>query len=238
MAKRQPYLAADGERVPGVTTITGRYHESGALVWWANAVGRGEHESCEDQDRCPVCKRRPGRTQKEASSMAADVGTYAHALVDNHVMGTEVPREDYEWLSQEQTDQASLCLDAFKRWVDNFGVTFLETELRLVSEEYRFGGMLDSVGRLGNGTLVLPDWKTSKGIYADYLAQIAAYGILVDESELFGPVEEYHILRISKTTAAFHHHSWPAEHFKPARDWFLKARELYEMEKPMKDLLK
>ena len=237
---RKPYLAVNGNRVPGVTTILGRFKDSGALIWWANQVGLGEHKSCDDQERCPKCYRRPGRTQKEAAGAAADVGNYAHALIEFEA--TAVPVEESEWthLTDEQFKQADNCLSSWKRWRDNFQVEFLDTELRLVSEEHLFGGMVDSVARIKGGSLVLPDWKTSNGLYADYVAQIAAYGVLLDEhaDDLFGEVEEYHILRISKNTAAFHHHSWMAEAMEPARRYFLHARQLYDDAKDLDALLK
>jgi hypothetical protein len=238
MGKRPGYFKIDGERVPSTTTITGRYKETGALMWWANQVGLGEHESCNDQERCAQCGRRAGKQHREVATAAADVGTYAHALIDEAVLGTEIDEADFDHLDMEQREAAGNCLDGFQRWRDSYDVTFLDTELRLVSEKHRFGGMIDSIARLENGALILPDWKTSNGLYADYIAQIAAYGILVDESDLFGPVEEFHILRISKETASFNHHSWRAEVFQPAKDWFLQARALYALEAPLKKLLK
>ena len=171
---------------------------------------------------------------------AADVGSYAHDLIELSVKSVPVDFEKYAHLTDKQVAQASNCLDSFDRWRENYGVDFLETELRLVSEVHQFGGMVDSVGRTKGGTLILPDWKTSRGLYADYIAQIGAYGILLNEhaDDLFGEVEEYHILRISKENAAFHHHSWTRDAMQPAFDYFLTARKLYDEAKALEKMLK
>ena len=63
------YKTKDGKRVPGVTTIIGRFKDSGALLWWAFAQGksaeRGEISSLYDK-----------------RDEAADNGTLAHELVE------------------------------------------------------------------------------------------------------------------------------------------------------------
>ena len=112
---RKPYLSVNGNRVPGVTTITGRFKDSGALIWWANQVGLGEHESCEDQERCPKCFKRPGRNHREAAGAAADVGSYAHELIEFEAKGVPVNESEWTHLSDEQFGQADNCLSAFKR---------------------------------------------------------------------------------------------------------------------------
>ncbi len=38
------YRDADGKRIPGVTTIIGRFKESGALIRWAYGRGRDGEE--------------------------------------------------------------------------------------------------------------------------------------------------------------------------------------------------
>ena len=240
MARRKPYRNKAGEVVPATTTITSRFGESGGLIYWANQVGLGEHESCNDQERCAQCGRREGKNHRDVSGAAADTGTFAHDLIEEYVKGAKVDLDLYEHLTDEQRENADNCLDSFKRWFDGFGVEILETELPLVSEVHQFGGRIDSVGRLKGGQLIIPDWKTSNGIYGDQLAQLAAYGLLLDEyaDDLFGPVDEYHIVRISKDVASFEHRSWTRQTFQPAIDYFLTARRLFGQDKALKKLLK
>ena len=236
MARPKPYLTVGKKRVPSVTTITGRFKDSGGLIWWANAVGLGERD-CDDQDPCQHCGRRPGRNHTEAMNKAADVGTLAHAMIENRVKGVEYDDAEFAHLTEEQFSKAADCLSAFDRWLDGSNVEIIETEMRLVSEKHLFGGTFDAVARV-NGRLAPLDWKTTKGLYADHVSQVAGYGILIDELGVWGEVEQYDILRVSKETAAFHHHSWPASTFEAARQHFLNARTLYDDVKGLEKLLK
>ena len=64
----------DGKKVPGVTTIIGRFKDSGALLWWAYGQGqaaeRGEINSLYDK-----------------RDEAAESGTIAHELVRRYLKG-------------------------------------------------------------------------------------------------------------------------------------------------------
>lgn len=231
------YLSTlDGEQVPGVTTILNKFKDSGGLIWWSNQVGLGKTD-CDDQKNCMKCGRKPGKTNREAMEKAADVGTYAHALIEREVKAVEFDFGLYAHLDDDQQRQAGRCLEAFQRWWENSGVDPIETELALVSETHRFGGTSDLIARV-SGRMSVTDWKTSKGLYADYVAQVAAYALLADESDLWDPIEQIDILRISKSTAAFHHHSWPRESLQPAIDYFLHARQLFDDSKALGLLLK
>jgi hypothetical protein len=229
----QPYYV-EGKRVPSVTTISSRFADKGGIIYWANQVGLGEKE-CDDQEACRVCGRKPGKRQYEAKS-AAEVGTYAHALIDQKVKGTEVKAEDFLHLTNEQLLQAGDCLEAFDGWWDAYNVDIIETEMPLLSAKYRFGGTPDAIGRIGE-QIALIDWKTSKGLYGDYICQLGGYLILLEENG-YPPVDLIQILRVAKETAAFHHSNWPRRTFQPAIDHFLASRALYDLDKEMGKLLK
>jgi hypothetical protein len=231
------YKNAEGHVVPGVTTITGRFKDSGALIWWANAVGLGERD-CDEQDPCRHCGRKKGKTHREAMQKAADVGNLAHALIEQKVKNVTPEWPEFEHLTDEQRNMANECLEDFNRWFDNSNVEILETEIGLVSEEHQFGGRPDAIARIG-GKLAILDWKTSKGLYADFLAQVAGgYILLLEESGMFGDVEEVHVIRVSKESGSFNHHSWRRSHLQPAIDYFVTARKLYGQAKDLEKLLK
>lgn len=239
MPQQRPVYSVQGiGRVPSVTTITSRFKDGGPLQWWANSIGLGEHDACSHQQPCVTCGRRPGLRLREAMQAAGDVGSFAHALIDQKVKGTTVDEDLFAHLTTEQLSQAEDCMDAFASWWNSNHVDVIETELSLVSEEYRFGGTFDCLARVGDDkTLTLIDWKTSRGIYGDYLAQLGGYVILVEEHG-FGEVEQVDILRVAKETAAFHHHRFPRRTFKPAIDYFLHARTLYDVAKDVEKLLR
>ncbi len=242
MATHKKYRNSKGEIVPGVTTITNRFKESGGLMFWANQVGSGEHPVCADQERCAQCGKREGKSHNAVAGAAADTGTYAHDLIDVWVTGVPMANNsDYDHLTVEQVEQAENCLDQFKRWYDSQGLTPLATELPLISDKHNFGGRIDFVARDKENRLVVPDWKTSNGIYADHLVQVGGgYTILLEENQddLFGPVDEVHILRFSKEIASFEHRSWTRAAVQPAIDYFLQIRKAFDGAKAVKALLK
>ena len=235
------YHNAEGRRIPGVTTITGRYGDKGALLWWANQVGLGEHESCDFQPVCPKCNRRKGLTQQEASRPAATMGTLAHDLIEQHIFHADgkeytIDQSEFAHLSDDEYATSEQCAESFKTWFKNYDVQIVSTELGLVSEEYQFGGRLDATAMIG-GKFVLLDWKTSKGIFESYISQLAGYVILLEENGQ-PQVQELHILRVSKDTGGFEHRMWPREKVQIAIDHFIHCRKLYEMDKKLKALLK
>ena len=66
---RGGYRDADGKRIPGVTTIIGRFKESGGLIRWAYGRGRDGEELYESRDK------------------AAEAGTAAHEMCERHIKG-------------------------------------------------------------------------------------------------------------------------------------------------------
>ena len=92
---------------------------------------------------------------------------------------------------------------------DMTGGMVCEQEMELVSEEYRFGGCPDAIGLNSQGQVCLLDWKTSNGVYTDYLIQIAAYKHLWEENHPTKPITGgLHLLRFSEEHADFSHHYW------------------------------
>lgn len=216
------YRAQDGRRLPSVTTILGRFKDSGGLIKWAYRQGR-EHEHAaltggEDPgDLYAVTKK------------AADAGSVAHDLIEQHVLSGQVQTElPSQWreISQTISDLAWNSYRQFQEWLANTRITVDSTEELLVSEKYRYGGTYDALGRDSQGRVILLDWKTSNAVYGDYLLQLAAYGQLVLECKDI-KVEGYHLLRVRKETADFSHHYW--QNLDEEFEAFLHMRELYEL---------
>lgn len=199
------YFAADGERVPSVTTITGRFKDSGGLLYWANQQGLA------------------GVSLAEAREAPTSTGHLVHSMVEAKLHGESLP--------QVTSLEALASYQAWLEWWEGSKLTVEATEIPLVSEEHRFGGTIDGILRDAKGRLCLGDWKTSAGIYADYLVQVAAYGILWQETE--EPLEGgYHIVRFSKEHGDLEHRHF--SHLDDAREMFLLLRQAYELDKSVK----
>ena len=208
----------DGKAVPGVTTIIGRFKDSGGLLYWAfeqgKAAERGEIANLYDK-----------------RDEAAESGTLAHSLVEAHIHGE--PEPDLSAFSEEIKGQAKQGYENYLQWQSDNKIEIIYQEMELVSSEFLFGGCPDAIGKDSRGQLCILDWKTSNGVYQDYLIQIAAYRHLW---ELNHPDElltgGFHLLRFSKEHADFAHHFW--SELDDAWEQFKHFRASYELDKKLK----
>lgn len=208
------YFLKDGSKVPGTTTVIGRFKESDGLLQWAFKQGKeGKRHLYEEAEK------------------AADIGTFAHSLVEASIKGEPAP-EPPAGADAAFIKAAQSAFGAYLTWAENFKVTITAQEIQLVSERYRYGGTPDAVGIVGN-ELCLLDWKTSGGIYTDYLIQLAAYKHLWDENYPENPITGgCHLLRFAKTNSDFGHHYFP--NLDEAWRQFLLFREAYDIDKSLK----
>lgn len=233
------YRLKDGTRVPGTTTITGRFKESGGLIHWANKLAleplmKARHMASEGSVPELVSFLTTADPDawdnKEAAGKAADAGTCAHDLFDCHI---RKDTERFEKLQKETPphilELASPAYSAALEWAMQSRFEIVETEVQLVSEKYRFGGTRDAC--LVSGKRAIGDWKTSRDIYPEMLCQLAAYAILDEEA---GNTIDggFHLLKFSKQEkpedpVRFQHHFW--SHLDQAREAFLLMRRLYDL---------
>lgn len=213
------YRLKDGSRVPGTTTIIGRWKDSGALLQWAFKQGKeGKRTLYEDRDK------------------AADIGTCAHGMVElriNEKSHEEI--DDYVRATlpdAAMAAQAWVAFGAYEQWARHSQLRIIEQEMQLVSEAYRYGGTPDGIGIIGN-ELCLIDFKTSNGVYRDYLIQLAAYNNLWIENNPTRPLTGgFHILRFAKTHGDFAHHFYP--NLDEAWESFKLMRRLYDLDQQLK----
>ena len=199
------HKAADGGKVPSVTTITGRFKESGGLMWWHWQRGAGGKDWMDRGD-------------------AADVGSVVHACVEAAIHGESMPPVPAEF-----AERVKSALDAWNEWWTLRKFEIVATELPLVSEVHRFGGTIDCVMRDHAGRLCIGDWKSSKAIYPDMLWQVAAYGLLWNEKNPEQVEGGFHIVKFSKTDGDMEHRYFPK--LDDALELFLLLRKAYEMDK-------
>ena len=212
------YRLKNGEKVPGVTTITGRFKDSGGLLWWAfeqgKAAERGEISSLYDK-----------------RDEAAEAGTLAHAMVEAHI--NDEPQPDLSQYPETIIQQAKQGYENYLQWEENNKIVVVEQEMELVSEKYRYGGCPDAIGFDSLNRLCLIDWKTSNGVYADYLMQVAAYRQLWEENNPQQPITGgFHLCRFSKENADFVHHYW--SNLDDAWEMFKLLRKAYDLDKKLK----
>lgn len=211
------YKNAAGQRIPGVTTIIGRFKDSGGLLYWAFEQGKAA-------ERGEIAKLYDKRDE------AAESGTLAHSMVEAHIDG--VPFEVPENVTPEVLEQASNAFASYRAWESMTKLVIVEQEMQLVSEKYQFGGCPDAIGAI-NGELCLVDWKTSNSVYCDYLIQLAAYKQLWEENHPDRPLTGgFHLCRFAKSYGDFAHHYYPE--LNEAWEQFKNFLNAYSIDKRLK----
>lgn len=201
------YKDAAGKRLPSVTTILSRFKDSGALLYWANTQGL------------------EGKTLDQARIPAATAGTMAHSMVEAHLNKQPLPELSGD---ADVIAKAKRAFDAFLTWSEMSRLEIRHTEVSLVSDVHKFGGTLDAIGIINGGNgLALIDWKTSNGVYSDYLYQMAAYRLLWEEAYPEHPITGgFHLCRFSKEDGDYAHHHFPS--LDEEAETFLIMRRLYD----------
>lgn len=213
------YKLADGTKVPGVTTILGRWKDAGGLIFWAWDQGRN------------------GLDFRETRDKAAEAGTMAHALVEYHITGKS-DQEIAALIAEEKVakpilEKAYVAYQNYLNWEHTTKLTVVKTEMSLVSEKHKFGGTFDGIAVVEvDGVRSLADWKTG-GIYTEALIQCAAYKGLWEEHFPDQPIEGgYHIVSFSREAGDFTH-----KYFTNLDDgWeqFLLLRQAFDIDKRLK----
>jgi hypothetical protein len=205
----QVYRTRDGKRVPSVTTVLGRFKDAGPLMHWAWEQGK------------------EGKDFRETRDAAATAGTLAHSAIEHWKKG-----EQFVWPADgEIVERAKSAFGAFLEWADQTKLKVDKTELPLISEKYGYGGTFDAI--LLGTKRAMGDWKTSNGVYGEYLAQLAAYGQLWAENFPEEPITGgYHLLRFDKNFGDFSHKWWGE--LGAGWSYFLRLREAYEFDKELK----
>lgn len=202
------YFLKDGTKVPGTTTICGAYKDSGGLLYWAWDQGRKGLDYIETRDK------------------AGNVGTHVHSMIEASIRKEAPP---VSLPDPEHQAMAEVAFAAFLSWQVKNRIEILEQEVQLISEEFKYGGTLDAVGTI-DGQHVLLDWKTSKGVYKNYLLQLAAYAQLWNENYPAAPIGGAWLVRFSKTDGICEPYPFTNEDLAIPLLQFLDLRRAYGRE--------
>ena len=154
------YKKLDGTIVPGGSTICKVGEDQSNLISWAWNLGM------------------QGEDYKKVKDKAADIGSVAHFLIESHFQQYTPNLSDF---SRDAIEVASQVFEKFLRAWQDSKLTWVDSEVSLVSESYSYGGTLDIIARDESGKLVLIDIKSQPRIYGSVYRQIAGYEYLWNE---------------------------------------------------------
>lgn len=167
------YISANGDYVPGTTTIIGILDKP-ALVVWANRLGLQGINSTKFKDKL------------------AGIGTLTHLRILHYLKKTEPDLSEYSPADIKLSDN---CMLSFYEWEKSHKLEPICLETIWTSDRYGYGGTPDYVG-LVNGRLEIIDFKTG-GLYLSVALQLSAYRQMAHE--LGHKVEYCRALSIPRT---------------------------------------
>jgi len=178
----------DGQDLPSVTTILGAIAKPALVKWAENTARAATIDAAADlytdlaKISGPASMSRPayiatleGRLGKAKAAerelaKAAEIGSQTHALIEWSLrtsLGQVATRP-------ATTPPAEWAFMAFQDWAKSVSLEPIFIEQTVWSHTYGYAGTLDLVAKV-NGEITLIDFKTSKGIYAEYDLQSVAY---------------------------------------------------------------
>ena len=206
----------DGKRVPGVTTITGRFDDKQGLMEWYM--------------RCGV----QGVDPKKAARRAADAGTLAHDAAEHYLEGKKVNWDDlYSKLQHppddEQKEWARQAAGAAYIWIRKHRPKVIEIEGEYTDPDHLYGGCFDAIVEI-DGKLEIIDWKTSKNITKYNFVQLAAY-MGMWEKKHGKKLDGGRVIHLCKKTGLPNGPRLNREELQPMLDEFIAMRKLYDLKK-------
>lgn len=214
--------------VPSVTTAL-QSIDKPALVPWAigqaidfirPAIAPGvEHAESYLEEVYAQARKESGRVRRTA----ADVGTQVHAILERYPI-------DFSLLEPGPVRNG---VTAGNDWLSAHNIEWVVKESPIYSRRYRYSGRLDGIARV-DGILSLVDWKTSKGFYAEYRLQTAAYCRAYEEEHPSERIEQRILIRLGKEDGVFDPHIYPRASLRQDFNAFLAALRLHNRLKAIK----
>ena len=169
--------SVDGEVVKGVTSVLNILSKPALVPWTAKVTTQSmrdqikpgiAYDEVQIEEMLDVAKR--ANYVKKTS--AGTIGTLSHQFA-----------EDYAKKLNPQypiNEEAKRSCERFVAWAEKTKIDFRLTEQAVYSRKHKIAGTLDNISIIDN-KLTLIDYKTSSGIWDEYLLQIGAYAMMRNE---------------------------------------------------------
>lgn len=173
------YVNSRGETVPRTSEIIKFIQDNEGIINWANSLG---------------FKR---INYKEELSKMADIGTYAHEMINNYINNFSNEVKELPLYLKSKGENA---LSGFIQWwndiTPNNKVEIVKSEYKMCGE--RYGGTLDLLVKI-NDELYLVDFKTSSTVKLTHFIQLVAYRELLKEVDDIDNIKGLIVVKSSRT---------------------------------------
>lgn len=177
---------------------------------------------------------------KERLTDAGEVGTAAHNWIEQWIK-CDLAGTDFSWIllaKDNLEERAQNCCNAALQFCKNHNIRWIQTERKVYSRSNRYAGTMDGLARADScndptccleqfkDRLTLIDWKSSNGLWIEFLLQVPGAYKRAFEEETGQAIEDVFIIRLGKEDGAFQ--TWHVDAELAAKSWdaFLKALEL------------
>ena len=190
----------ENKLVPGVTTILKRLNKPALMPWAAKQtsdyVKKNAKEGMTKREIVTLADEAKG-AYRRFTDEAADIGSIVHAYAEAKLKGEDA---GLPWEKDDNQAVMKAC-GAFDEWFKAHDVKCLASEMMIFSKSMFYAGTCDFYGYIDD-ELVVADLKTSSAIYHDYLLQLAAYQLAIQE-EANVLISARWIIRLDKKTGEF-----------------------------------
>jgi len=169
--QRHRFTNAVGEPISSVTSFTGVLDKP-ALIYWAVKMMGLHLEKNWDPKKVNTEEVKMGLIEtakkefRRIKEEAADIGTDIHQFAEDYIKGKKPKMPE-----QEETKNGVI---AFLDWFKGSGIKITSSERFIYSKKHNYAGIEDWEGTEGK-SLVIGDFKSSKGIYDEMRFQLALY---------------------------------------------------------------
>lgn len=202
----------DGKLYYSVTTILGMLDKPALLPWGVKMTAEafqqliydhGRHNALEgtitlswedDSDGHMGVESMVAEAKKAyraKSKKAMDIGTLVHELIEKHCQTGIAPD------LKDEPDEVQTAFNAWLQWTEENDFEPLVQEVQVCDPVVGYAGRFDAIAKV-NGVVTLLDFKTSTGIWDEYLYQLGAYWSAANDAE--APILQGGILRLDKET--------------------------------------
>lgn len=178
---------------------------------------------------------------KEKLDEASSTGHIAHAWIENQIKKSiEAGHGLVDRVSLDPApndERAANCCTAATDWMWRHRVRWIYTERKIYSRKYQYAGTADGLCTMDScddqhcchepfkDRLSLADWKTSNGLYIEYVMQTAAYEQAIEEESGVEIIDRW-VIQLGKETGEFNTWHLTQEDFEDDFNAFLLALQL------------